>query len=243
MKPITELDMNKYQVAAFDWDGTLVDSPRKYREIDKMFVEENYNVCISHDEMNQVFDKKWAEYQGDNFWNDYYESLDREFGDGQKTGENILRKRQIYVEKVQKTIEYKSRAPEVLRKIRENHTLDLVLATNSEMVDVDFISENSSSVSEALKPDEFFDKIWTLDNVENRKPHPEIYQKIMSHFAIKESGLIVFEDSLSGVKAAKSAGADVLVVHDENSNYERDEINQVADFYVRDWGELDKSFL
>lgn len=238
MRPIEELNIEKYQVAAFDWDGTLVDSPSKYRELDKLFIEESYGVEVSLDEVGKLFNERWAEYNGDDFWNEYYKHLDEKYGAGQKAVEEIFAERQTYIEQLQQNIEYKPQVPEILRKMRENHTLRMVLATNSGTSDIEFISENSSAVADNLKPAEFFDKIWTYDDVENRKPHPEVHQKIMAHFAIEKSGLIVFEDSLSGVQAAKNAGADVLVVYDKDSDYDRDEINDLADFYVRDWDEI-----
>lgn len=51
-----------------------------------------------------------------------------------------------------------------------------------------------------------FNGIVTRDNVQQLKPHPEVYLNAASLLGVQSSACVVFEDSKSGVSAAKSAG-------------------------------------
>ncbi len=61
-------------------------------------------------------------------------------------------------------------------------------------------------VLEKLKISEYFDTIITRDDVKNPKPSPEIYLLISKKLKIPPSNLIAFEDSNTGISAAKKGG-------------------------------------
>jgi HAD superfamily hydrolase (TIGR01509 family) len=52
-----------------------------------------------------------------------------------------------------------------------------------------------------------FDFILTCDDVHLGKPHPEVYEKAAARLGHAPSELVVIEDSIHGVEAAKEAGA------------------------------------
>ena len=54
--------------------------------------------------------------------------------------------------------------------------------------------------------DNIFDAIVTFDDVRNRKPHPEPYNKITAVLNIAQSRSVAIEDSKSGIESATSAG-------------------------------------
>ncbi len=54
---------------------------------------------------------------------------------------------------------------------------------------------------------ELFDKIFTQEDVTKMKPNPEGYLKAMEYFGIKPEDTIIFEDSETGLEAAKASGA------------------------------------
>ena len=81
--------------------------------------------------------------------------------------------------------------------------------------------------------------IITKDDVSLKKPNPEVYNKIIEKFQIKDlSRCIVIEDSLTGVLAAKNAKLDVIVMYDKYSDKDRDRINELADYTVSNFKEL-----
>jgi HAD superfamily hydrolase (TIGR01509 family) len=60
-----------------------------------------------------------------------------------------------------------------------------------------------------------FDFILTCDDVRLGKPHPEVYEMAADRLGYAPSKLVVIEDSIHGVEAAKTAGARCIAVpHD-----------------------------
>jgi beta-phosphoglucomutase len=57
-----------------------------------------------------------------------------------------------------------------------------------------------------------FDAVLTVEAVSHSKPDPEIFLKTAEQLKAKPRGCVVFEDSLFGVKAAKSAGMCCIAV-------------------------------
>jgi len=83
---------------------------------------------------------------------------------------------------------------------------------------------NSTKISIKLmleKSDLFkhMDIIISAQEVENPKPDPAMYSKIISSFGLKPEECLIVEDNNNGIKAAKLSGAHVLIVK------EVDEVN------------------
>jgi len=57
--------------------------------------------------------------------------------------------------------------------------------------------------------------------VENKKPHPDIYIKASWKLGLKPEECLVVEDALSGIKAAIAAGCRCLAV---TSSFRKDEL-------------------
>jgi len=58
----------------------------------------------------------------------------------------------------------------------------------------------------------YFDFVTTADEVENRKPDPEIIEITLQKLKTDPLGTLVFEDQLIGIEAARAAGALVVGV-------------------------------
>ncbi len=72
------------------------------------------------------------------------------------------------------------------------------------------------------------------DVVSRKKPDPEIYQLALQKTNMPRNGVIVIEDSENGVRAAKSAGLNVLATVNE---YTRNEDLSLADAVVTSLGD------
>ena len=57
-----------------------------------------------------------------------------------------------------------------------------------------------------------FDHTGTADDVVRGKPHPELYLRALDAFGISAHEALVFEDSPSGIAAARAAGIDVIAL-------------------------------
>ena len=60
----------------------------------------------------------------------------------------------------------------------------------------------------------YFDLIIGGDQVEDAKPHPAIYHKVISSFGVEAAQVLVLEDSNNGVRAGLAAGANVVQIPD-----------------------------
>jgi HAD superfamily hydrolase (TIGR01509 family) len=56
------------------------------------------------------------------------------------------------------------------------------------------------------------------EDVANGKPHPEIYQKAAERFSVPPRQMLVLEDSQAGLRSAKAAGAQCVVIPQEHNN-------------------------
>lgn len=92
--------------------------------------------------------------------------------------------------------------------------LKLAVASNSIRHSVEVMMEKA-----ALQ--RYLDAIITASDVRQPKPHPEIYQVAMKQLGLAPEECLVVEDNDNGIRAAKDAGAHVMVVKDTNEvNFE-----------------------
>jgi beta-phosphoglucomutase len=70
---------------------------------------------------------------------------------------------------------------------------------------VDFVLDN-------LKIRDYFKAVVSGVDVDESKPHPEVFLKAARGLGVKPSSCIVFEDAPKGVEAAANAGIDCVVV-------------------------------
>jgi len=91
--------------------------------------------------------------------------------------------------------------PGVIDYIKEaqKHRIALALASSSPQ---SWVVNHLSRLGLA----ECFHSIRCADDVENVKPHPELYQLTLTFMGVKPHRAIAFEDSPNGIKAAKAAG-------------------------------------
>lgn len=78
------------------------------------------------------------------------------------------------------------------------------------------IKDNVDFFIESFGLDKWFDedKIAYDDGETNSKPDPDIYLKAAARIGVDIKGCIVFEDAISGIKAANNAGAKEIIVID-----------------------------
>lgn len=67
-----------------------------------------------------------------------------------------------------------------------------------------------------------FDFVLTAEDIAHGKPDPEIYLKAAKRFGVAPAAMLVFEDSVAGVRSAVGAGTHavaVLAPHNRNNDY------------------------
>jgi len=100
------------------------------------------------------------------------------------------------------------RLPEALvpgvREFLQRHAGQPVgLATNAEPANVDFVLDRGGLRA-------YFRVVVDGHQVRNPKPHPEIYLRAAELLSAAPRNCIVFEDSFSGIAAARAAGARIV---------------------------------
>ena len=100
-------------------------------------------------------------------------------------------------------------AREILTWLRERY-YPLALATSGGRRHVDFCLDRF-----ALR--EHFLFVRTREDVNRRKPDPEIYLRCSTDLGIEPERMLVVEDSLHGVRAAKAAGAHCVGLRSEHT--------------------------
>lgn len=238
MKDIASLDINQYELVIFDWDGTLLNSSESYFTWDRLYVKKFYNTRLTLEYIHNLAAKLKIVQTDHSQDNPYFRYLDVTYGNGKTPIETIWSNIYSLSDEVRAGIDYKDGAPAVLAALRRRVYLKLALATNTERKDLEFYSSKDALTFSQVNPLQFFDKVVTLNEVTRPKPHPETFQKIIDYFAVSPDKIIVFEDSLSGVTAAKQAGCTVVALHDEMAKKDRIAIDNKADFSVESWYDI-----
>ena len=83
--------------------------------------------------------------------------------------------------------------------------LKIAAASNSKKIFVKSVLEYSNLIK-------FFDFFVAREDVENPKPAPDIYEKVVKLMGLKKENVVVFEDSEVGIEAAKKAGLFCIAV-------------------------------
>lgn len=94
--------------------------------------------------------------------------------------------------------------------------------------------ENMDLILDELKIRDLFSSTLSSEDVKLHKPHPEVYLKSAENLGIPIEQCIVFEDSFSGITAAKNAGMKVVAVL---STHKKEEL-PVSDAYIRNFTEI-----
>jgi beta-phosphoglucomutase len=87
----------------------------------------------------------------------------------------------------------------------------MALATNGEPENVDFVLDRAG-----LRP--YFRAVVNGQQVRHPKPHPEIYRRAAELLDTDAANCIVFEDSASGVEAARAAGMRIVLLCTTHDN-------------------------
>lgn len=187
---------NLYDAVVFDMDGVIIDSKEHVETfwIEKM---EEYGIDIPEDdELEMRFHGRPARPTV----NDLFAELPEE------TREEIMEE----VAQYDASAETFSMIPGVERFLKQcaNAGIRLGLVTSALPGKVDRMLEGLNYPSP-------FEAMVTANLVENGKPDPECYLLIADKLNVDPQKMIVFEDSISGVKAAVGAGATVIGVNED----------------------------
>lgn len=121
--------------------------------------------------------------------------------------ENILNEARVYGRQLlNEKIEVKQGIYELLDKIKTLPIKTAVATATDRHLTIERLTR--------LHLIHYFDYLLCGDEVTKRKPHPEIYQKVIAHFQVQPQDALVLEDSVVGVEAAYRAHIPCIMIPD-----------------------------
>ena len=237
MSPIV---FKELELVIFDLDGTLIDSNGIHNDLDVELVHlfESEKKCEEILAERDFFLKK---SNAVDIYLDYCEYLRKKYNIN-LSKEEILKIRRKLLKKYSKEVKFKQDADVVIKYLKSENK-KLALGTVSIKETIDIYAEENENIKSKCNLKDYFDLIVTKEDVAARKPNPEVYNKIIEEFNIKDlSKCIVIEDSLSGVLAAKNANLNVIVIYDKYNDKDRERINELADYNIASFRELIELF-
>ncbi|HAN09847.1 MAG TPA: hypothetical protein DCP90_04455 [Clostridiales bacterium] len=204
----------------FDFDGTMVDSISVWKKMNFDYFKE-FGVNLEEESINKLLNltcSETAEYSTKNF--------------------NItLTTNQIRNFWIEKGIEYydkyvllKEGIREFLELLRKNN-FKIGIATNNIRPITDYFLKKEDMLKN-------IDFICTMDDVQIRKPDPEMYFKVAKFLESDMTNCLVFEDSIVGLIAAKRAGMKVCAVLNGQSVDKIDELKVISDYQVSSFKDI-----
>ena len=176
----------------FDMDGVLVDSNPAHREA---WIA--YNRGFGLDTTEEMLERMYGR-RNDQIIRDYYGA--------DLTEEEVVRrgadKEKLYRSMIASRLDGML-VPGLRPFLARYRGTPMAVASNAEPENVNFLLDQAG-----LRP--FFRVVVDGSQVNRPKPDPEIYLKVAEWLKTAPENAIVFEDSLSGVEAARAAGMRVI---------------------------------
>jgi beta-phosphoglucomutase len=173
--------------AVFDFDGVVVDSHPAHLRAWKSFLN-SVGKTVSEEQLHFALDGR----KRDEILRHFMGELDAD-----RILEYGLRKEQFFRDEVisVKTVDGLADFLESL----QSEQLAVAIASSGSKNRIHFLLDRFG-----LK--KYFQEVVSGDEVEHGKPHPALFLKAAERLGLDPSLLVVFEDAVSGVEAAKSAG-------------------------------------
>ncbi len=220
------------EVIIFDLDGTLIDSVNILNEIYATLVKNTFNKVVSANQIQNDWDEFIHIKNGKNVLpDDFLSFLSRKYNDNQEIDTKELRKLYYDTESdfIVNKVEYKKYAKETITLLKKKH-YKIILATISPKSTLDVYNYENKNLTSEFRLYDTFDLVLSHDDVENKKPDPEVYLTAIKMIGTSKDKCLAIEDSLEGVKAANNAGIEVLNIVDENMFDTQKQIDELSTY-------------
>ncbi|MES2268165.1 MAG: HAD family phosphatase [Bacteroidota bacterium] len=218
--PLTSMGNLEEASAIFDMDGTLIDNtPYHYQAWQQLFKKygmpelsrETYLTSISGVPILNTLKKYFGE--------DTNESKLKE----------LVKEKKDFYERAFKPFLRPVNGLETFLNDLKSAGVKIALATSSNMEDVDFIFD-------AIPIRQYFDAIIIGSMVSQPKPSPQIFLKAAEELNTRPKNCVVFEDSISGLKAGQNAGMKVIGI---TTAHPVETVTKLANLVINDYADID----
>jgi HAD superfamily hydrolase (TIGR01509 family) len=180
----------------FDMDGVLCESEPFIAEAACRMFAETYDVQVGPEDFLPFVGMGEDRFLG---------GVAEKFGVTLTLPRDKQRTYEIYLEIIRGRLQPVRGAHEFVAECRRQG-LKLALATSADRLKM------NGNLREIGLPPETFDACVTGDDIRRKKPDPEIVQVAATRLGLSPSYCLVVEDAVSGVQAAKAAGARCLAL-------------------------------
>ena len=184
-----------FEAVIFDWDGTLGDT-RKVIVISFQATLNEINCRVS----DEYIERRIGIGAADTF-RDLLGSAKRPFNE-KLIQKLVERKSQFEIELTDKVKLFPG-ARELLEELHGKKKMALASMNNFSVI-IYFLK--------AKDMEKYFSVVTTAESISHSKPNPEIFLKTASKLKVNPEKCVVIEDSIFGVKAAKSANMSCIAV-------------------------------
>jgi len=198
---------NHTEAVIFDMDGVLVYNTDFHKQALKEFCRTKGFQLEDKDMAEKIYGRTNKEWLLNLFNNDLSEKLIEEYAH-----EKELLYRNLYENHIEA-------APGLINflNILQELKIPTAIGTSAPPINVDFTLDRTNIRN-------YFSLIIDDTMISYSKPHPEIYLKGAQELGFSPSKCIIFEDSKSGILAAKASGAKVIAVSSTLSKQEIEEL-------------------
>jgi len=217
--------MNKFNAVIFDLDGTLIDSMGIWFDVDREFLTKRGIVPPKN-----FFD----DIKGGNSFVETAQFFKDRFSLDESTDEIMDEWTKMVAHHYKYQVKLKSNATDLLNYLKEKN-IKLAVGTSNSL----YLTKTVLQANDVLS---FFDVIVAGDDDIKGKPFPDIFLKAAELINEQPQNILVVEDTLSGVKAAKNAKIKVCGIYDKHSERNLSEIKKLTDWFVNDFKEMKNLF-
>ncbi|MBK0380503.1 HAD family hydrolase [Mucilaginibacter segetis] len=214
------LDTNLAAIAViFDMDGTLIDNtPFHYKAWELLFKKHDLGTLSREKYLNEISGVPISTTVNRLFGDIYDESAITAL---------VHEKQLLYQQEFKPYLQPVNGLENFLADLK-NAGIKMAVATSSDMADVNFIFNG-------IPLKQYFDIIITGDRVSRPKPDPQIFLKAAEELNTPPQKCVVFEDSVSGLKAANSANMKVVGI---TTAHPANVVSQMANLVINDYADI-----
>lgn len=215
---MVKINLNGIRAAIFDIDGTMV-ANQEYHKKSWIVTLEKYGLLVD----DAFYRTKISGGKNEIILKKIFPGI------GPDEIKRIAKEKEYSYQRLYKNKVIEVRGLTTLVKKLRQKGLKLAIATSAPFLNRDFVLE-------ALNLKNYFGIIVGGEDIKSAKPDPEIYLKTVNKLRVKPEECLVFEDSPSGVAAAKAADMKIVV---GVLTYHLAEDIKLADFVIKDFTEIE----